>query len=82
MARVFLLQHSHALPSGQDDVKIIGIYSTRIKAEQAVARLAKVPGFQDYPQLLDPSVDPLSDGFFIDEFLLDTDRWREGYVTF
>lgn len=81
MANVYLLQHLHMLPHGEEDVKIIGIYSSRQAAISAIERLREQPGFIDRPELIDPLVDDKSDGFYIDEYSLDSDHWGEGYVT-
>ena len=67
---VFLLQHVHALGDDEEDVKVIGIYSTRQRADEAVERMHALPGFKDAP-----------DGFCIDRYHLDEDQWTEGYVT-
>lgn len=69
MASVFVLHHVHAREGGLEDVKFIGVYSSRVKAQQAVARMVGLPGFADTP-----------DGFHIDEYRLDQDHWVEGYV--
>ena len=66
--RVFVFQHEHEL-DGYDEVKFIGVYSSREKAQEAVARLGRLPGFADAP-----------DGFHIDEYRVDQDQWAEGYV--
>lgn len=70
MASVFVLQHVHSQNDGDDDVKFIGVYSSREKAREAVTRLARLPGFADDP-----------DGFHVDEHRVDQDQWAEGYVT-
>ena len=70
MASVFVLQHVHSREDGVEDVKFIGVYSSREKAQGAVARLGRTPGFSDAP-----------DGFHIDEYLVDQDHWVEGFVT-
>lgn len=70
MASVFVLQHVHVLDDGNEDVKFIGVYSSRETAEGAVARLSRLPGFSDAP-----------DGFHVDEYRVDQDHWVEGYVT-
>jgi hypothetical protein len=70
MASVFVLQHVHTRENGSEDVKFIGVYSSREKAQAAVARLGCLPGFADAP-----------DGFHIDEYRVDQDHWAEGYVT-
>ena len=67
---VFLVQHAHSLEGGEEEVKTIGIYSTREAAEQAVERLRLQPGFRDTPA-----------GFTVDLYWLDQDGWEEGYVT-
>jgi hypothetical protein len=69
MANVFVLQHMHTREDCAEDVKFIGVYSSREKAQAAVARLDRRPGFVDAP-----------DGFHIDEYRVDQDHWVEGYV--
>lgn len=67
---VFLVQHVHEFEDGSEDVKAIGIYSTRHEAELAVARSRQLPGFAGIP-----------DGFSIDEYSIDVDHWTSGFVT-
>ncbi len=69
MASVFVLQHVHVQEDGVEDVKFIGVYSSRENAEAAVARLGRLPGFSDAPG-----------GFHVDEYRVDQDQWVEGYV--
>jgi hypothetical protein len=69
MASVFVLQHVHSREDGDEDVKFIGVYSSRARAEEAVARLRQQPGFSVAP-----------DGFHVDEYRVDQDHWIEGYV--
>jgi len=52
-----------------DDVKRLGVYSTREKAQERVVEARKLPGFSSEPQC-----------FYIEEALLDEDEWPEGYV--
>lgn len=65
---------THAHPSAhcedEDEVKHIGIYSTREKAEDVVSRLKSQPGFVDTPE-----------GFSIDAATIDLTGWSEGYIT-
>jgi len=70
MASVFVLQHAHTQDDGVEDVKFIGVYSSREKAQAAVARLSLHPGFAD-----------ARDGFTVDEYTVDKDQWVEGYAT-
>ncbi len=67
---VYVLQHVHSLEDGAEDVKLIGVYSSRENARAAITRLGKAPGFSD-----------AMDGFHIDEYQLDKDQWVEGYST-
>jgi len=67
---VYVLQHVHEFEDGEEDVKMIGVYSTQEQAELAVRRMRLQPGFSDTPE-----------GFCIDRYPLDRDHWPEGYVT-
>ena len=68
MTKVYVLQHAHSLEDGEEDVKFIGVYSSRKNAQAAIARLSQAPGFSDALA-----------GFHIDEYQLDKDQWIEGY---
>ena len=68
--KVFVLWHVHEMESGEENSKLIGVYSTQQLAEVARERSCKLPGFCDLP-----------DAFVIDGYDLDTDHWTEGYVT-
>ncbi len=67
---VFVLQHVHVLEEDQEDVKMIGVYSTPERAKAAIKRMRTLPGFRDAP-----------DGFSIDRYRVDEDHWVEGYIT-
>ena len=81
MKSVFIVQHSHLLPSGEEDVKLIGVYSSRGRALEAVSRLRAQPGFCVHPRLIDPLEGDDAEGFYVDEYKVDDDNWAEGYVT-
>lgn len=70
MTRVYVLQHVHAFEDGAEDVKFIGVYSSRENAQAAIARLCQAPGFSEAPA-----------GFHIDEYQIDKDQWVERYST-
>ena len=70
MTKVYVLQHVHSVDDGAEDVKFIGVYSSRENAQAAVARLSQAPGFSEALA-----------GFHIDEYQLDKDQWVEGYST-
>ena len=60
---VFLLWHTHEMPSGEEDSKLIGVYSSEEMAVKAKERSLKQPGFRDIP-----------DGFLIDKYEIDSDN--------
>lgn len=68
--RVFLLWHSHGKGDGKTDDKLLGVYSSRARAEERWQRALALPGFRDVPE-----------GFLIDEYVVDHDQWAEGFVT-
>jgi hypothetical protein len=68
---VFVLQHVHTFGEDDEDVKMIGVYSSRETAELAIKRLSFQPGFRKRPQ-----------GFCIDQYTIDQDCWVEGYITY
>lgn len=76
---VFVLQHVRS-EGDSDDVKLIGVYSSRAEAEAAVERKRKFPGFSSFPRIVDPLKDEEKSGFYIDEMQLDHDAWSEGFV--
>ncbi len=51
MGVIYILQHSYAVgDEGQfDEIKMIGVYSSREKAEKTIARYRRLSGFKDYP---------------------------------
>ena len=80
MKSVFVLQHLHTLPGGEEDIKLVGVYSSEALALKAVARLASQPGFREDPTVVDPAGDKI-DGFYISNYAIDVDYWTEGFVT-
>jgi len=70
MMYVFVVQHVHELKEDDEDVKLIGVYSTEESARAAVARLSLQPGFRES-----------ASGFHVDRYTVDKDHWAEGFVT-
>jgi hypothetical protein len=68
--RIYVLTHEYEL-DGYDTLKILGVYSERILADQAQARFEIEPGFCDH-----------KDGFSIEESQLDKDLRSAGFVTY
>jgi hypothetical protein len=66
---VYVLHHVHSIDD-EEDVKFIGVYSSRENAQAAIKRLSRAPGFADAVT-----------GFCIDEYEIDKDQWVEGYAT-
>nr|AAK56316.1 hypothetical protein [bacterium] len=81
MTSVFTLQHCRTDESGNDNVKMIGAYTSRAEAEDAVVRVRGMPGFSEYPAILDALEDEETSGFTIDEYVLNKDHWTEGFVS-
>jgi hypothetical protein len=72
MATIFMLSHVHEFEDGHEDLKIIGFYSSQLKAEEALAKVRDQSGFKTLPE-----------SFSIDEWRVDPEHpgWSEGYVT-
>lgn len=68
MESAFLLGHVHEMDFDRENIKIIGIFSTKDEAENAKNALSILPGFKDYP-----------DGFFIDEYRINEINWVDGF---
>jgi len=67
---VFLVKHVQKQGfAGREVTRIIGIYSSRELAEEAVSRLKLAPGFRDSLP-----------GFSIDQYEKNTDHWVDGFV--
>ena len=81
LLKVWVVQHVHTLPSGQEDVKMIGVYADLQSAEEAVNRLKTQPGFCNHPVIIDPALSDATDGFFLDEYEVGEDHWAEGFGT-
>jgi len=71
MKSAFLLFHTHHMPDGTDDDKILGVYSSRqVAEERRDTKYRLLPGFRE------------PDGeFVIDEYQVDQDNWEEGFIT-
>ena len=80
--KVFFVQHCHELPCGCTGAKMIGIFSSRERAEAAVLGLKDQPGFRDASGILAADEVGDRDGFFIGVWKMDEGLgWGEGFVT-
>jgi hypothetical protein len=66
---VYLLWHDHDFDA-EVEVKLLGVYSSEQKAEDARLRVSNEPGFREHP-----------DGFQISRYEVDKNRWTEGFET-
>lgn len=71
MQEVFILHHVHELTTGEEDIKLIGVYSTQQEAEDALNRVKDKPGFCDDIK-----------GFTVNSYKLNRDGWTEGFFTY
>ncbi|GAB4587052.1 DUF7336 domain-containing protein [Nocardia sp. IFM 10818] len=65
---VYLVNHEYELNEGEDEIKLIGVYSSEENARAAIERLRIQPGFRDLPEC-----------FVIHAYEIDKDYWTEGY---
>ena len=72
MGAVYILQHSYEVgEDGQfDEMKMIGVYSSRESAEKTIVRYKMLSGFKDYPISC----------FYISKYEIDTDHWADGFI--
>jgi len=70
MKTVFVVQHVHEIDEDNEDVKLIGVYSSMENAKKSVERLKLQPGFSE-----------TQEGFNIEKYTLNKDHWIDGYVT-
>lgn len=64
MKYVYMVEHSRKVEEDVYDSKLLGFFSTKEKAEQAILEYKTVIGFRDYP-----------DDFRIEKFKVDFDTY-------
>lgn len=70
MKNVYVLHHVRETRNGDEDAKLIGVYSSEQQARSAIDRLKSPPGFCDHPE-----------SFSASGYELDVDHWIEGFVS-
>ena len=70
MTDVFLVHHTKPLPDDEEDVKLLGVFSSEEKAQHTVDFARSLPGFSETP-----------DCFSIDKYQVDRRAWTEGFIT-
>jgi hypothetical protein len=69
---IYLVRHLHRVDDEDNDVfegKIIGIFSSELKAREAIEFLSDKPGFVDYPE-----------DFVIEDYKIDEVEWDHGFI--
>lgn len=68
---VYILQHKLYYEDLKDTakVKMLGVYSTKRKAEQAILKYLRLPGFKDYTKSC----------FYITKYKIGELHWTEGF---
>ncbi len=66
--KVYLLHHVKEFDDGSEDIKLLGVFSSKRKAQDALKDHKKLPGFKD-------SIE----GFTIDVYIVDKSEWNEGF---
>lgn len=67
MKYVYLLWHTNSL---NDDIKLIGVYSSEKIAMEKITVYKKIPGFCDDKE-----------GFEVSKYQIDRDHWTEGFIS-
>lgn len=66
--KVYLLFHEYEV-DGDEDLKVLGVFSSRAAAEAAVDKYRKLDGFSLYPN-----------EFHIDGYELNVEHWTSGFM--
>lgn len=66
---VWIVFHGEDEEDSPCQMKIIGIFSSREAAEQAVDAVRVLPGFREWPEL-----------FHMDEYRIDETHWTSGFT--
>jgi len=68
VVRVHLLLHVHRYEDGHENIRVIGVFSSRRKARDAVRQLRNKSGFRERKK-----------GFDLSTCVLDHAHWTQGY---
>ena len=68
MKKVLVVQHVRVKDADNEEVKMIGVFSTQATVNACIRELETQPGFRDR-----------LDGFSVDEYELDKVEWKEGF---
>ena len=54
---LYMVKHLHILYDDVEDIKFLGVFSTKKEAEKAIQMLSKQSGFKDFPKIIDDNDD-------------------------
>src|SRR4051812_13859207 len=69
-SEVFLLWHTRVMPDGEEDAKLLGVFSSEAQANGWADDAKSVSGFEDSQA-----------GFHVDVYSVNERQWTGGYVT-
>jgi hypothetical protein len=69
MRYAYLLEHNYGELDDFENLKILGIYASKKKANDAIKRFSRKPGFKKH-----------KNGFHIDKYVIDEDCWASGFI--
>ena len=81
---LYIVEHLHILYDDVEDIKFLGVFSTKEKAEKAIQILSKQQGFKDFPKIIDDNdiENDVIEGFYIIKVVVDEiAEWKEGFTT-
>lgn len=70
LKKAYLLFFVYEFKDGHEDIILLGIFSTKSKANEAISKLKK-----------NPELKSMSKYLVIDENLIERVSWKEGYIT-
>lgn len=70
MKYVYIVHHTHVISEENEDIKLIGAFSSKENAIKVTEKYKQLPGFREAPK-----------GFDIDKYQIDEEYWSEGYFT-
>ena len=79
-----MVKHLHILYDDIEDIKFLGVFSTKKEAGKAIQMLSKQSGFKDFPKIIDDNdiENGVIEGFYIIKVVVDEiAEWKEGFTT-
>ncbi len=70
LKEVYILHHVRQPGEEEEDVKLLGVFSSEELAQKSIEKYKKMEGFEDFQE-----------GFSIDKYIVDKMEWGEGFIT-